>query len=105
MGVALFAYGEFLRDEVLQSVIGRVPAKLAARLRGFRRVSERATGFYNVVPSRRSIVEGAVMTDLGDEDLIKLDWFEESAALYYRELHDVETAAGPMKAWVYVRKA
>ncbi len=105
MGVVLFAYGEFLKDEVLQTVLGRVPAKLPARLRGFRRVLERSTGFYNLVPSRRSTVEGVVMTDLGDEDLLKLDWFEEAAALYYRELHEVETAAGPMKAWVYVRKA
>ncbi len=105
MGVVLFAYGEFLKDDVLQSVIGRVPAKTPARLPGFRRVLEKATGFYNVVPSKRSTVDGMVMTDLGDEDLIRLDWFEESAALYYRELHDVETAAGPMKAWVYVRKA
>jgi len=105
MGVVLFAYGEFLRDDVFQTVLGRVPAKTPATLRGFRRVFERSTGFYNIVPSRRSTVEGAVMTDLGDEDLLKLDWFEESAALYFREMHEVETAEGPMKAWVYVRKA
>lgn len=105
MGVVLFAYGEFRKDDVLQTVLGRVPAKLPARIRGFRRVLERSTGFYNLVPSRRSTVEGVVMTDLGAEDLLKLDWFEEAAALYYRELHEVETAAGPMKAWVYVRKA
>ena len=105
MGVVLFGYGEFLRDEVLQTVLGRVPTKLPASLAGFKRVLEKSTGFFNVVPARRSVVEGIVLTDLSDEDLEKLDWFEEAAALYYRELHDVETTRGPMKAWVYVRKA
>ena len=105
MGIALFAYGEFLKEDVLQNVLGHVPAKVPARLRGYRRVLERSTGFYNIVPSRRSTVEGAVMFDVADEDLIKLDWFEESSAMYSRELHEVETAAGPTKAWVYVRKA
>ena len=105
MGAVLFGYGEFLKDEVLQSVLGRVPEKMPARLRGYRRVHEKSTGFYNIVPAKRSVVEGVVMTDLSDEDLAKLDWFEEAAALYYREQHEVETAAGSMKASVYIRKA
>ena len=105
MGVVLFAYGEFLKDEVLESVLGHVPAKIPAKLRGFKRLLEKSTGFYNAVPSKRSVLEGVVMTNLSDEDLEKLDWFEEASALYYREQHEVETAVGTMKAWVYVRKA
>lgn len=105
MGTVLFAYGEFLKDEVLRDLLGRVPPRAPAVLRGYKRVLEKATGFYNVVPAKRSAVEGVVMTDLSDEDLAKLDLFEEASALYYREEHEVEVAGGRATAWVYVRKA
>ncbi len=105
MGNVLFGYGEFLRDEVLQNVLGHVPPKTPAILRGYKRVYEKATGFYNIVPAKRSVVEGVVMTDIADEDLAKLDWFEEASALYYRERHEVETPKGRMTAWVYISKA
>jgi len=105
MGNVLFGYGEFLRDEVLQELLGHAPPKMPAVLRGYKRVLEKSTGFYNIVPSKRGVVEGVVMTDISDEDLSKLDLFEEASALYYREPHEVETPKGRITAWVYIRKS
>lgn len=101
MAHTLFAYGEFLKDSVVKRLIGRNPRRAPAKLRGFRRFRDDLLGHHNLVHDEEALVEGEVLLDVSDEELIEMDKFE-AAATYRRIVVTVETAAGPVEAWVYV---
>ncbi len=99
----VFAYGEFGKDTVLRRRLGRVPKKVPAKLRGYRKFLDDVLGYYNLVVEEEGVVEGELLLEITDEDLIALDRFE--AEKYRRTAVTVETAAGPSEAWVYVGRA
>ena len=99
----VFAYGEFLKESVLRRILGRVPTKTAAKLRGYRKFLDDLLGFYNLVHDEHGIVEGALLLEVTDDVLHALDGFE--APKYKRVVVTVETAAGASEAWVYTGKA
>lgn len=99
----LFAYGELCKLSVLRRVLGRVPPAVPgllcdhARRRG-------ADGFYRVRPSPGSSVAGLTL-EVRDEDLSRLDAFEDvDGGLYRRKRARVRTlgpAAADVDADVY----
>ncbi len=99
----VFVYGEFLKDTVLRRLVGRVPTRTNAKLRGYRKFLDDLLGFYNLVHDEHGIVEGQLLLDVSDDELRALDAFE--APKYKRVVVTVETAAGPSEAWVYTGKA
>jgi len=99
----VFAYGQFLKEPVLKRMLGRVPKKVPARLRGYRKFLDDILGFYNLVVEEEGIVEGQLLLGLTDDDLLELDKFE--SAKYHRIAVTVETAAGPSEGWAYIGRA
>jgi gamma-glutamylcyclotransferase (GGCT)/AIG2-like uncharacterized protein YtfP len=99
----VFAYGEFMKEPVLRRLLGRLPRKTPAKLRGFRRFLDDILGHYNLVHDESAIVEGEVLLDVSDDDLLAMDRFETEK--YRRRVVTVETAAGASEAWCYFGKA
>jgi gamma-glutamylcyclotransferase (GGCT)/AIG2-like uncharacterized protein YtfP len=99
----VFAYGEFMKDPVLRRILGRVPERVPAKLRGYRRFLDNLLGHYNLVHEDEEVVEGQLLLEITDDELIELDKFETEK--YKRRVVTVETAAGPSEAWVYAGKA
>ena len=99
----VFAYGEFLKDPVLRRILGRVPQTTPAKLRGYRKFLDDLLGFYNLVHEEEGVVEGQLLMDITDDEILELDKFESEK--YHRRVVTVETAAGPSEAWAYFGKA
>lgn len=102
MSATLFVYGTLLFPEVLSIVLDRsftTHDYTSARLAGFRRMQ-----FDDVFPVIRrdaaSFVDGAIICDLSDEALRRLDFFESD--LYVREVVEVFVNDISQKAYVYV---
>ncbi|TLZ60156.1 MAG: gamma-glutamylcyclotransferase [Methanobacteriota archaeon] len=99
----VFAYGDFTKESVLRRVLGRVPRKSPAKLRGYRRFLDDVLGHYNLVHDDDGIVEGELLLDVSDDDLLAMDRYDTEK--YRRRVVTVETAAGASEAWVYFGKA
>ena len=99
----VFAYGDFTKESVLRRVLGRVPRKSPAKLRGYRRFLDDVLGHYNLVHDDDGIVEGELLLDLSDDDLLAMDRYDTEK--YRRRAVTVETAAGASEAWAYFGKA
>ena len=61
----VFAYGQFLKEPVLKRMLGRVPKKVPAKLRGYRKFLDDILGFYNLVVEEEGVVEGELLTWYG----------------------------------------
>src|SRR2546428_12001995 len=92
----VFAYGEFTKEPVLRRLLGRVPKRIPAKLRGYRRVFDDLLGHYNLVHDDNGLVEGELLLDISDDDLLAMDRFETEK--YRRRVVSVETAAGGSEA-------
>ena len=99
----VFVYGEFLKDRILRRVLGRLPERVPAKLRGYRRFLDDVLGHYNLVHEDEEVVEGMLLLEITDDELIELDKFDTEK--YKRRAVTVETAAGPSEAWVFTGKA
>lgn len=99
----VFAYGEFTKEPVLRRLLGRVPRKTPAKLRGYRRFLDNLLGHYNLVHDEEEIVEGDLLMDVTDDELLAMDRFDTEK--YRRRVVTVETAAGASEAWAYFGKA
>jgi gamma-glutamylcyclotransferase (GGCT)/AIG2-like uncharacterized protein YtfP len=106
----LFAYGTLVNPARLDEVLGHVHAgeRLAARLRGYRRVITDAYAYPYIVEDENDWVDGVLLMDLSAKDLQVLDRYEEvESGVYQREPVQVEAwGCGPnplrMSADVYV---
>jgi len=99
----VFAYGEFTKEPVLRRLLGRLPKRIPAKLRGYRRFLDDLLGHYNLVHDDNGLVEGELLLDISDDDLLAMDRFETEK--YRRRVVSVETAAGASEAWCYFGKA
>ena len=99
----VFAYGEFTKEHVLRRLLGRLPRKTPAKLRGYRRFLDDLLGHYNLVHDEGEIVEGDLLMDVTDDELFAMDRFDTEK--YQRRVVTVETAAGASEAWAYFGKA
>jgi gamma-glutamylcyclotransferase (GGCT)/AIG2-like uncharacterized protein YtfP len=71
----LFVYGSLIVTDVLEAVLGRVPAHRPAHVAGWRRAALRERPFPGLVPGAGS-VDGIVLTDLTARERDLLDAFE-----------------------------
>lgn len=98
----LFAYGGLTRPEVMERLLGRLPPYRPAVLYNHRRVLDEETGFFRVVPSQGSKVDGLLYEGLSEAELAKLDEYEEvGRGLYRRERAEVRVGNLRRSAWIY----
>lgn len=91
----LFAYGTLQIDEVLATLLGRIPMKTTARLHDWRAV--RLTGRpYPGLVQATGYADGHLLTGLSPDEWILLDRFEDPGY----EIRPVEV--GCTTAWAYV---
>lgn len=106
LDLPLFVYGS-LRDPAVRSrVLGRPHLTMCpATLRGWARTTAPDFDYPLLVPADLDMrVEGELMLELGSADYARLDDYEDTdSGLYVRQRVTVETASGPMDAWVYVQ--
>src|SRR2546428_7350837 len=88
----VFAYGDFTKEPVLRRVLGRLPRKSPAKLRGYRRFLHDVLGHYNLVHDDDGVVEGELLLDLSDHDLLPMERYD--TGKYRRQAVTAETAAG-----------
>src|SRR2546425_2193954 len=88
----VFAYGEFTKEPVLRRLLGRLPKRIPAKLRGYRRFLDDLLGHYNLVHDDNGLVEGELLLDISDDELLAMDRFETEK--YRRRAVSVETSAG-----------
>lgn len=103
MADGVFGYGDFMKDAVLRKILGRLPKRVPAKLRGYRRFFDDLLGHYNLVHEDGGVVEGELLLGITAKELRALDAFETDT--YRRRVITVHTEAGPSEAWVYEGKA
>jgi gamma-glutamylcyclotransferase (GGCT)/AIG2-like uncharacterized protein YtfP len=106
----LFAYGSLVDPRCLDEVLGHrhTGERLAARLRGFERVSSPTFPYPYLVAAADQVVQGVLIMDLTPYDLHLLDRYEDlEAGTYARRLVEVESwGCGPqtvhLQAYTYI---
>ncbi len=106
----LFVYGSLTRPGALDDAIGRrhPGERLRARLPGFEWLQPASREYPCVVARPGAATEGILVMDLSDDDLHRVDEYEEvETGEYRRELVEVEAAGcgpamGRVTAWCYV---
>jgi gamma-glutamylcyclotransferase (GGCT)/AIG2-like uncharacterized protein YtfP len=93
----LFAYGTLQLDDVLQTLIGRVPASTPAQLTNWRAVRLPGRPYPGLVHSSGHTVSGLVFDDLTPDEWLLLDRFEDTDY----DLQQIPLDAGGA-AWAYV---
>lgn len=88
----VFVYGTLLNDEVLKILLGHIPTKRVAELHGYKRVQVIGQRYPAILRDANSKVEGALLTELSDTDLQRLDEYE--AEQYERIAAFVSVAGG-----------
>eukprot|EP00897_Mesotaenium_endlicherianum_P000154 jgi/Mesen1/10139/ME000076S09647 len=73
----VFVYGSLMAEEVLQKLIGRVPAQSPAYVQDYHRYSIRGANYPAVAPRKDSSVTGKVLYDLSDSEQEVFDEFED----------------------------
>lgn len=76
----LFVYGSLMAPPVMETLIGRVPPSIPARLHGYQRHPVKQHVFPGLIPCQDnvSVVDGIVYRDLCDNERKRLNWFEGS---------------------------
>lgn len=102
----LFVYGELCKSAVLLRQLGRVPPISPAVVQGYRRRRNERTGYFEAVPEDGHSLPGLLLRQLDEDDLARLDVFENVEAGQYRRLEtQVEVVERPPRrvpAWIYV---
>ena len=80
MTKSLFVYGTLMAPQVIETLIGRVPAFCQARLTGYIRHPVRTRMYPGMIASSdsRSSCLGILYTGLTPPELKRLDWFEDT---------------------------
>lgn len=88
----VFAYGTLVAPDCLDKVLGHkhLGERLAAQLRGFKRVEDSTYEFPYIVEAEGHTVEGVLLMDLSPDDMRTLDGYEEvEEGVYRRETVNV----------------
>ena len=96
----LFVYGTLLEVAVLERLLGRCPPAQPARLRGYRRRAVQGEDYPAILPDDGGVVEGAVLLELDEAALVRLDAYE--GPEYVRIRVPVEVLTGVILVWAYV---
>ena len=96
----LFVYGALLDSGERRRLLGRRVQSEPAHLPGFFRGRKR---YFFVARKDVEQVDGAILTDLNDQDLAILDNYEEVPRLYTRESIQATGRSGAkVRCWVYL---
>jgi gamma-glutamylcyclotransferase (GGCT)/AIG2-like uncharacterized protein YtfP len=96
----LFVYGTLLNSGERSRLLGRSIDSYPARLEGYERGRRRH--FY-VAARKGGVVEGAILSGLGERDLAILDEYEEVPHLYSRVRVVANDCAGAaLECWIYL---
>ena len=96
----LFVYGALLDAGECRRVLGRDVEREPAHLDGYCRGRKR---YFFVARKDGERVEGAILTDLNDQDLAVLDKFEEVPSLYTRASIEAASGSGEkLRCWIYL---
>ena len=102
--IGIFLFGTLMDADVLAHVLRRPVepgTRLAARLKGFRRVRTRAASYPVLVPAPGATVAGLLLRHFTRGDLLRINHLESEE--YGAELHAVTLADGTrVPAWLYV---
>jgi gamma-glutamylcyclotransferase (GGCT)/AIG2-like uncharacterized protein YtfP len=81
----LFVYGSLTDPRTVDRVLGHVHRgeRLRARLAGYERAQHPSYGYPFLVPHDRAHVEGVLLMDLSEADLVTLDTYEEVDQGFY----------------------
>ena len=74
----IFVYGSLLNERILKVLLGREPQWSSARLKGYHRFSVRNQVYPAISLEPSGIVEGKVLLDIQDKEMIVLDQYEVS---------------------------
>jgi gamma-glutamylcyclotransferase (GGCT)/AIG2-like uncharacterized protein YtfP len=102
----LFVYGSLRDPRVRARVLGRQHVTVCpATLRGWARQTVPSFNYPFLVPAApEALIAGELMLELRAADYARLDDYEDTdSGLYVRHRATVETASGPVDAWVYVK--
>ena len=96
----IFAYGTLILPEVIEALLGRVPAGQPAVLDGFQRRRLRGRSYPGAAPRAGATTAGYLYDGIDGEELRLLDRFE--GPLYERRPVRVRGRAGtlPAEAWI-----
>ena len=72
----IFVYGTLLNEEILKRLLNCVPQMDNATLHGFKRVQVEGEAYPAIRPDSESLVNGAVLYDISDHQLLILDDYE-----------------------------
>jgi Gamma-glutamyl cyclotransferase, AIG2-like len=86
-GAKIFVYGTLMAEQVVTTLIGRMPSYTKARVLGFRRHPVRDVVYPAVIPvaitredhddvGAAAAVEGLLLQDLAPGEMQRLDWYE-----------------------------
>ena len=99
----VFCYGSLMADEVLQALLGRVPVRRPARLRGYRRFQAPERTYPGVVEAPGSDVDGIALLGIEQREAEILDDFEgDEYAKKTVEVDLIDDAGETVAANVYV---
>lgn len=97
----LFVYGTLLNNEVLNSLLGFMPAKHLALLRGYRCVEVKNQPFPAIYFDSGSVVNGELVEGLEGQHLTLLDEYE--GVFYKRKIVEVVLVDGKVEeCYTYV---
>jgi gamma-glutamylcyclotransferase (GGCT)/AIG2-like uncharacterized protein YtfP len=94
---ALFVYGSLMFDDVLDAIIGRIPAAVSASTIGWRSVALPERTYPGMIPQPGHKTSGRVLADLSPAEWDVLDRFEDPVYSLKRVPTDTE-----YPAWAYV---
>ena len=99
----IFFFGTLLDDDVLATVLGRVPAAASlvpAELEGFRREAAQGLAYPLLVPDAAASVEGRLLLSATPGDIRRINHYESGE--YQAALHEVRLPDGrTTPAWLY----
>ena len=97
----LFFFGTLRHAPLLDLVLGRATAPVAASLPGYRVVWAEGESFPMMIEAPGEQAEGVVLAGLSDDDVARLDFYE-GAFAYRLVTVTAQTGAGPVEALVYM---
>lgn len=100
---SLFVYGTLMAEEVISTLLGRVPDHQPASLAGYRRHPVRGHVFPGMIPGQATDrTDGLLIDGLSEVEMESLDWFEDKE--YTRRVLEVQIACGqrvPTQTYVW----
>ncbi len=102
--INIFAYGELCKDNILKSLIGRVPKKIKGKVFGYKKVFWDDIGYFGAIKGNGEI-EGFILLNISRDELKIIDDYEDLGIYYIREKTKAIGEDGKeYEVYIYLRK-